>query len=158
MSREILFRGKRTNNGEWVEGSLHKEYGETRKDGSRSIDYRILGMRGECDYIIPETAGQHTGLTDKNGECIFKDDIVRFDDGQTKFKGKVTNECGAWGIATQDMIPLELKYSCKNDNFISFWELMWNSDDPDCLIDGYVPYVEVIGNIHDNPELLEVSE
>ena len=133
MSREILFRGKWTDNGEWVEGSLHKEYGETRKDGSRSIDYRILGMRGECDYIIPETVGEYTGLTDKNGRKIFEGDIVSGYFDHEKIVGYIFYGSDAkFFIQRKGLFGIELN----------------NAED----------WVEVIGNIHDNPELLEVSE
>lgn len=131
--REILFRGKNEYSGEWVCGSLHIEYGETDILGNRNIDYRILGMHGECDYVIPESVGQFTGLTDKNGKKIFEGDIVKtdkFSEPNKQYIVKYDLQFGAF--IGQD------KY---NMYFVTY--------------DGDSDQFEVIGNIHDNPELLK---
>lgn len=132
--REILFRGKSEYNGEWIFGSLHIEYGETDKDGNRNLDHRILGMRGECDYVIPGTVGQFTGLIDENGKKIFEGDIVHVHDCLVRcdapfheFDGVVEHRNASFVIV---------------DDFITHYR--WIDYD-----------VTVIGNIHDNPELLE---
>lgn len=126
--REILFRGKRLDNGEWVEGSLHIEYGETRQDGTKTLDYRILGMRGECYYVDPDTVGQFTGMTDKNGKRIFEGDICRI--GNLIYKVEFKYSCWWFTILSSKV------YCCP----------AFNSHCGDLC--------EVIGNIHDNPEVL----
>ena len=134
--REILFRGKRTDNGEWVEGCLvHRSmfYGEP-------CDNYFILCDGEfhCDYynaseVIPETIGQYTGLTDKNGNKIFEGDIVRVDD-------------------TENAV---VEY----DETSAFYMVVFDRAESDfgSLIEQY-PNVEIIGNIHDNPELLKERE
>jgi hypothetical protein len=122
--REILFRGK-TRDNEWAQGSLHIEYGETTQDGNREIDYRILGMRGECRYVIPKTVGQYTGKMDKNGTKIFEGDIIR---------GLMDYGPAGW---LERIVSIGWNAECG---------YQWNY----FLLDT----IEVIGNIHDNPELL----
>ena len=119
--REILFRGKSEYTGIWDFGSLHIEYGETDRNGERKIEHRILGMRGECSYVIPETVGQFTGLTDKTGKKIFEGDILSSNWG---YKGEVEFDSIMYA-------KLECVF---NEN------------------------CEIIGNIHDNPELLGGAE
>lgn len=71
IMREIKFRGKRVNNGEWVYGDLLRIHG---------VPYIYLdpAPNGWNDYeVIPDTVGQFTGLLDKNGKEVYFDDIVR---------------------------------------------------------------------------------
>lgn len=149
--REILFRGKRIFDEQWVYGTMYKI----------SIDLNpfiiTLGKLG-CSYQVDEeTVCQYTGLIDKNGVKIFEGDIVDL----FGMKGKVVQERGAFGIAFMGTIDYDLLESkmpfnnsanfCFNDNFISLWEIFWNYEQGDnTLYD-----VEVIGNVNDNPELLE---
>lgn len=147
--REILFRGKRLENGEWAYGFLVKMFGA----------YCIIDKDDEntAYEVIPETVGQYTGLIDKNGVNIFEGDIVDL----FGMKGKVVQECGAFGIGFMKTIDYDLLESkipfnnsanfCFNDNFISLWEVFWNYEQDD----NPLYEVEVIGNFHDNPELLE---
>ena len=130
--REILFRGKRTDNGEWIEGFYSAE---EYNPYIGKIEYiPRIQIIGKCVSlgVIPETVGQYTGLTDKNGVRIFEGDIVeRVSDGERAVI--------SW-----------LKYSACFG--LSFDGWCCGFDDYD---DNLPSDFEVIGNIHDNPELLE---
>jgi uncharacterized phage protein (TIGR01671 family) len=132
--REILFRGKRCDNLEWVEGYLLKEGNYSTCSWNLGIEYKTDKF-GKFAYdvaeIIPYTAGQFTGLTDKNSKKIFEGDIVRYMNKETMVVS-YRNESASF-VGT---------YSAINFNYCA--SLMSSS-----------LYLEVIGNIHDNPELLE---
>lgn len=131
--REILFRGKRVDNGEWVKGD---PAGSIRGAVSK-IDYFDGLTDCETVDVIPSTVGQFTGLTDKNGNKIFEGDIIK-----TKKYGKIV---GHSNVNSYDIFVVEyepavfrLVNHSRGFNFV-----------------GNVTDCEVIGNIHDNPELLE---
>lgn len=144
--REILFSGKSLYDNEWIEGfyvHANEAYGE-------NIDRHFIIKHGEFEYdnydaweVIPETVGQYTGLTDKNGKKIFEGDIVRvclspeIDIGVVKFDERIAS-------FIIDFNPCELGTFL--DMFLAIQEV------------GNKVWVEVIGNIHDNPELLEVDD
>ena len=72
--REIIFRGKRVDNGEFVQGHYYGMWGKK---------YILWGEHNhipEGQEVIPETVGQFTGITDKNGKRVFEGDIVRIED------------------------------------------------------------------------------
>ena len=132
--REILFRAKRTYNGEWVEGCLYRNiYGDYQIREHKLYDDDVY----IDDYnIIPETVGQYTGLTDKNGKKIFEGDVC-----QTK------------GYKLIDETPFIVVW---NDYYSGFyWEDVKNANDTDMFTKTVAELTEVIGNIHDNPELLK---
>lgn len=127
--REILFRGKLPDKSKWVEGSLRVSGPYT--DGSRT--YEIFEAKAmpyvySIYDVAPATVGQYTGLCDKNGKKIFEGDIV-----QLLRHVHSTN-------------ALELVEYC-GGGFSPFAIPGWECTPDACD-------VEVIGNIHDNPELL----
>jgi uncharacterized phage protein (TIGR01671 family) len=126
MSREILFRGKTDN--KWVYGVPIY----LRKEAYIVRDF-CLGGSYTDDWVEAETVGQFTGLTDKNGKKIFEGDIVKglFLHGSA-ILGIVAFQDGAFGLAWK---------RGKIDEFSPF-PCMCNVD------------YEIVGNIHDNPELL----
>ena len=151
--REILFRGKRVDNGEWV-------YGLLCRVGDTYANIVEKSTEVMCT-VLTNTIGQSTGLTDKNGKKIFEGNIVRLFDISV---GEIVQECGAFGIGCRKQIDYDYLASeiapvtgsnntpmfCYNDNFVSLWELWWNYNEEG----DEISVIEVIGNIHDNPELL----
>ena len=123
--REILFRGK-TSDGEWVEG-----FYLYTNENTQPV---IIDMECCSNVIIPETIGQYTGLTDKNGVRIFEGDILCgfLDEDYPEHKTIVTVE---W---------YEYRWVTRQGNY-----------HPDSFEESDTDWFEVIGNIHDNPELLK---
>lgn len=129
--REILYRGKgdtRFNSGDWCYGVPIKDY-----DG----DWQICT---DCTKrtVLPETIGEYTGLTDKNGKKIFEGDVLRIRSHDYDYTTAVFSKYHELCIFVQDnlcdFMPIGFAYQILN-------KLRYE--------------IEVIGNIHDNPELKE---
>lgn len=135
--REILFRGKRTDNCEWAYGAPTKDnHGEMVmvKSTFECDEYNCRGAN--CLYVDENTVGQYTGLTDKNGTRIFEGDILR------------------WAYHPEEDVIIEwhdgrFKFRKRNKPKDYGYESL-------CCVQNTVDYLKVIGNIHDNPEMLEV--
>ena len=148
--REILFRGKRTIKNEFVYGSL---YVCGRKDGKCEIaNYnREVNIERFAYEVIPETVGQYTGLTDKNGKKIFEGDIVKHHFGEEKGIVK-------FGEYRQ---PFNDDIHTKHIGFYVDWisgrekELLRKDLGYWANLDKNYDYEIFIDNIHDNPELLK---
>lgn len=157
--REILFRGKRIDNGEWVEGCLVNNLWIHSKDSSpiyeiitgagNNSDWDGIGEDENCTVKVnPESVSQFTGLHDKHKKQIFEGDILKLDETPDILKGT------------------EFQYSDDISHHIIYWDdktarfFDTRLEDGDSLtaeLDGDLSFVSdciIIGNIHDNPELL----
>lgn len=142
--REILFKAKRIDLGEWIEGYYYKTYG--CRNGIKIDAHFIHNYENDENYEIHhETVCQYTGLTDKNGRRIFEEDIVKFKHGgEFSEKGIYFRNYAVEFINT--FVTYGLRLRNKSINF-PFKQATASMHD-----------VEVIGNIFDNPELLENRE
>lgn len=131
--REVLFTGKRVDNGEWVEGELlHDMKGRPWIYWTTPKELPVFFLRSAI--VKSETVGQFTGLTDKNGKKIFEGYVVTY----------IGEVCVVeWDDETA-------KFVLKNENLLCDFEEVW--------CNRFKSKIEVIGNVHDNPELLEVSD
>jgi len=142
--REILFRGKRKDNGEWVEGYYIQKQNPHTVDGL-PISHLIFDVYPFCRDVDPDTVGEYTGLTDKNGTMIFEGDILRgWDTYQDEYCIAGTVMYGE-GQFDSDIY----KYQG--------WYLRSGEDRRDDISQEAIEFFgyEVAGNVHDNPELLE---
>ena len=158
--REILFRGKRLVDDNWVEGYYVKAsdmFNDDQYDIIVRVDVTVCLDIDKFDGyrpVRPETVGQFTGLTDRNGKKIFEGDIIHVcteaydwldEDDWTIKSGVVKFRNGCFVI--------DGAYTSDDYNDIShFYDLVTTHDEYDDEI-----IFDVIGNIHDNPELLEVK-
>lgn len=127
--REILFRGK-TILGKWIEGDLIQYLGW----GKVHIAQHYIGAGGQ--EVIPETVGQYTGLTDKNGKKIFEGDVISTDLKRPYNIVVFRDGC--------------FMFNC-NDGNQDYYDIMLPILQSEHT---RYEYGEVIGNIYDNPELL----
>lgn len=131
--RQIKFRGKNSIGDWWYGNLITREY---LKDGQTKHIYEISDITTSnfCTGIIPETVGQFTGLTDKNGKEIYDGDIIEDKNGI----GVIMWFQTAWGVASYAHGYNGLKSYTAVDSFYSKETKEW----------------AVIGSIHDDPELL----
>ena len=160
--REILFRGKRIDNGEWVEGFYHFAKWYLNGNFTGKITYYIRPIGAQDAYQVdPKTVGQFTGLTDKNGKKIFEGDIIRYAD-EYKYRMYLESlECPEEyeGVDFSDLWTVdEVIYGIKvGYPAFDLRKHDFESNGLSELHESCNYFYEVIGNIHDNPELLEVS-
>ena len=127
MKRETLFRGKQLNTGKWFFGNLFDKDTKGRT--------HIGTTDCECFNIDPETVGQCIGISDKHGIEIFEDDIVKYFEPNSKtWHTRIVR--WDWRFAGFGLFDKESEW-CKESDWLKIKD------------------IEVIGNIHDNKELLK---
>lgn len=140
MMREILFRAKRFDTDEWVFGTPFQEYDKFWQEWEWIIQTKhpLTNVPFMHLKVYRETISEFSGLTDKNGNKIFEGDIVLY----------------PWNDQDNPEI-FTIKF--KNGQFVASpvkgTEYYW-----DFMVGGYSKEMEVIGNIHDNPELIGGKE
>lgn len=139
MNRQIKFRGKRQDNGEWIHGDLIENQGryfiyhatsETTIDDNDNGSISIVAYEVDTNSI-----GQYTGLKDKNGKEIYCGDIIEL-------------------VFNNDRKSVEF-VSFKNGRFVTVSPYTIYRDEALCV---FVEYANVIGNVHDTPELIPEVE
>ena len=140
MEREILFKAKRLDNGEWVEGYYCKTTigNDVRPSDVIFVPFKV-SRNEEWGWmkVDPDTLCQYTGLTDKNGQKIWENDILKAN----------LDESYPEDITYIKILWNECRF-CVNENY---------STDIDALEKWDAEHFQVCGNIFDNPELLEVE-
>lgn len=124
--RTIKFRGKSKKTNDWVYGYLYVTNNGEYEICQYSKDSNIENIN---ESVIPDTVGQFTGLLDKNGNEIYEGDIVKWDEFTGNRYGVISWLCFSFCVVYYRRTGTEVKYELSEDD-------------------------EVIGNIHDNPELL----
>lgn len=171
MNREILFKAKRIDNGEWVEGYLFDDGMPEPKhyfiggiivkpyEGTACDKWNVVGI-DFCEIDI-NTLCQYTGLTDKNDKKIWENDILKFND---EIWYSCYTSCGteydSWEAENYGVVGY-CDYSARYD----FTKYKYNENqveadlhkNHDIEFSEFVKEHEVIGNIFDNPELVEVE-
>lgn len=138
--REILFRGKRRDNRKWIEGSLVSflNYKSAAILVSKSTAFfpkkSTTFCTNSCYEVIPETVGQYTGLIDKNGRKIFEGDIVEI---------PLFVTCKEPTVAVVVWNELYAKFGLEAESIKTDFYYYFSDE------------MKVIGNLHDNPELLK---
>lgn len=151
MNREIKFRGKRLDSGEWLFGDLLQVANEvfiSPSDGDwfdfiSRIKNNVFNLPAAKYAVMPETVGQYTGLHDRTGKEVYEGDVVFWIAIDMQGRGKGEQGAIIW------------------DKHTMAWAIMRDkptSDGRPCIISRPFDrkHLEVVGNIHDNPELLEL--
>lgn len=154
--REIKFRGKSINTDEWIYGNLihtisHHDNGMPEmyfKQWEEEIYFiqpimTIGDEMAELIEVIPETVGQYTGLKDKNGKEIYEGDIILYEDWEMAYEGGGNDSFINKGII--EYVESNCCFNATERQTVDLADVLYEGNED----------LEVIGNIHDNPELIK---
>lgn len=153
--RENLFRGKRRDNGEWVYGSLFVGFKKSYICPEAIAMYNFDGALclGGFIEVDPSTVGQYTGLKDNNGKKIFEGDIIKADNGKQSSISVVK-----FGEYYPKLFFAMLDICCTGVQHLNANGFYLESTKHEDMILFKSRHIEVIGNVHDNPDLLLESK
>lgn len=132
--REILFRGKRIDNGEWAYGG-YSYHSDLSRGFVVNVGVDNVSPIAWVVEVDPATVGQYTGLSDKNGKQIFEGDIVK--------TVALANDHHQRGAVMISPVVCWMGNTCLSITYVPLYPLCVDHD------------IEVVGNTHDNPEYLE---
>lgn len=149
MNREILFRAKSSQS--WCYGYVHKDY-----ESPMPNKWRLTTAYGDVKVINSDTIGEWTGLLDKNNVMIFEGDIITFEDVCCE-GGSGYEYPDEWAVEAMNRAEIIIRNGC-----VCFGKKLFETSAYED-IQSYYPNLnewfaecaEVIGNIHDNPELVK---
>lgn len=145
--RQILFRAKRLNGDGWVYGSLLQE--DTGKT-------TIVPQSGPMEEVDPQTVGQYTGLDDKDGKKIWEGDLVDYDFDDYPSVRNIVKKCifskirGEYMLTFVEYNDEQTDYIVRSKDYESLYYSIYGGSEK-----GWHNSAHVVGNIHDNPELLK---
>lgn len=149
MNREILFRAKSSQS--WCYGYIHKDY-----ESPMPNKWRLTTAYGDVKVINSDTIGEWTGLLDKNNVMIFEGDIITFEDVCCE-GGSGYEYPDEWAVEAMNRVEIIIRNGC-----VCFGEELFETSVYEDihfyypnLNEWFAECAEVIGNIHDNPELLK---
>ena len=153
--RENLFRGKRRDNGEWVYGSLFVGFKKSYICPEAIAMYNFDGALclGGFVEVDPSTIGQYTGLKDNNGKMIFEGDIIKSDNGRHSAISVVK-----FGEYYPKLFFAMLDICCTGVQHLNANGFYLESAKHEDMILFKSRNLVVIGNVHDNPELIKEEE
>jgi uncharacterized phage protein (TIGR01671 family) len=150
--RTIKFRGKATHIGEWLYGDLINIHGEDHilgEDDMREDGHHVTQDSDRPTWVDPATVGQFTGLHDKNGKEIYEGDILLWTRKNVHIEGRPRQDFSDKCIVYYDNSKRAFQFRCELRCGACVGYLDFDDDRAD------ESYVEVLGNIHDHPSLIE---
>ncbi len=157
--REILFRAKREDNGEWAYGYYVRLPDAAGSASMIHTPARNPDESNSSHFIRSSTIGQFTGLTDKNGTRIFEGDVITFEDVCCE-GGSGYEYPDEWAVEAMNRVEVIIRNGC-----VCFGKELFESNAYEDiqfyypnLNEWFAECAEIIGNIYDNPELIGGTE